>query len=239
MPLTKPASPAAIAPVPTPVPSRNDRANFRIRGDAMMGWFQTGISGINNVLSYIGLAVDFAEEQLTLAVAAAMSATTARDDAIAASGAGLWVTGTVYSNGTVRRSPADPDNLYMRQIVSASPSTVDPNTDTTGWRKLVKKGAPVVTVTGTNFDCSTSDTFKKTISGNTTLTFNNFPSAGLDYSGKIEIDHVSGAITWPVAWVWAFGAAPTLVTGRKHLVFFTSSNAGATVRASVLSNYTA
>ena len=66
---TKPTQPAPVPPVPTPVPSRTDRAAFAARGDAMMAWFPGGVDGINASVDFINTAGDFAQEQVEASIA--------------------------------------------------------------------------------------------------------------------------------------------------------------------------
>lgn len=86
MPLTKPTKPAAIDPVPTPVPQRSDRVNFAPRGDATMTALPGVVSGMNTNVDYVADAADYVEEQVAivetasdLAVAAAASATSSAE----------------------------------------------------------------------------------------------------------------------------------------------------------------
>lgn len=136
MPLAKPTKPDAITAVPTPVPLRTDRANFAARGDAMMGWFPTGISGINTTLTYFGNAVSFVEQEANEAeasatAAAASNAAAAVNAAAAAASAGatVWVTGTTYAAGNVRYSPT---NFQTYRDTVGGLSNTDPASDTSG-----------------------------------------------------------------------------------------------------------
>lgn len=136
MPLAKPTKPDAITAVPTPVPLRTDRANFAARGDAMMGWFPTGIAGVNTTLTYFGNAVNFVEQEANeaeaSATAAAASNVAAAGNAAAAAasaGATVWVTGTTYAAGVVRYSPT---NFQTYRDTVGGVSNTDPASDTTG-----------------------------------------------------------------------------------------------------------
>jgi len=136
MPLAKPTKPDAITAVPTPEPLRTDRANFAARGDAMMGWFPTGIAGVNTTLTYFGNAVNFVEQEANeaeaSATAAAASNVAAAGNAAAAAasaGATVWVTGTTYAAGNVRYSPT---NYQTYRDTAGGVSNTDPASDTTG-----------------------------------------------------------------------------------------------------------
>jgi len=149
MPLEKPTKPDAITAVPTPVPLRTDRANFAARGDAMMGWFPTGIAGVNTTLTYFGNAVNFVEQEANEAeasatAAAASNAAAAVNAAAAAASAGatVWVTGTTYAAGNVRYSPT---NFQTYRDTVGGVSNTDPASDTTGrWISAMLPSAEAV-----------------------------------------------------------------------------------------------
>jgi len=149
MPLAKPAKPDAITAVPTPVPLRTDRANFAARGDAMMGWFPTGIAGVNTTLTYFGNAVNFVEQEANeaeaSATAAAASNVAAAGNAAAAAasaGATVWVTGTTYAAGVVRYSPTD---YQAYRDTAGGLSSTDPASDTTGrWQSAMLPSAEAI-----------------------------------------------------------------------------------------------
>lgn len=126
---TKPTPPAAITPVPTPVPLRTDRANFAARGDSMMGWFEDGITEIQAGLTYTNQAVQFIDEKATAAAAALALAQAAAAAAAASAGATLWVTGTNYTAGAVVYSPT---NYATYRTTTSGTSSTDPAADTSG-----------------------------------------------------------------------------------------------------------
>jgi hypothetical protein len=93
--------------------------------------------------------VTLAAAQVTLATTqagnAATSATNASNSAIAAAanaGAAIWVSGTTYSIGDVRWSPAS-GRIYRR--ITGGAGTTDPASDGTNW-KAVDNDPPVVVV---------------------------------------------------------------------------------------------
>lgn len=90
----------------------------------------------------------------------------------------------------------------------------------------------------TTINCNLANYFTRTVSGGAAFGFTNAP-AGQVYSFTLEVDHVSGAITWPAAVVWAFGQMPPLTAGRKHLFVFSTTSGGALWRGAALSNFTA
>ncbi len=194
MPLVKPTPPAAVTSVPTPVPSRLDRLNFRMRADAMMGWFPGGVAGINTVLTYLAAAVDWVEEQLGGLAAAVSSAIAARDQAVAASGAVLWVSGTGYVVGDVRRSPADLDNIYVR--LTAGAGTTDPSLDAINWRKLPRSGLTLVTVAGTTHTAVAGQLVLLTNAAATTVTAPAAPAANDTFAVVIGNGRQDNLINW-------------------------------------------
>ena len=94
-----------------------------------------------------------------------------------------------------------------------------------------------VSIPALAIDCSTGNYFTKSISVNSAFTFTNVPVAGKVYAMTIEIDHVSGSITWPTSVVWPNATAPTLTTGKKHLFFFLTDDGGVVWRAASQTNY--
>lgn len=89
---------------------------------------------------------------------------------------------------------------------------------------------------GTNIDCAAGNYFIKTVNGNITFTVSNVPS-NRAYAFTIEITHTSGTITWFSGVQWPNGTAPTLTTGKVHLISFATDNSGATWRGVANVNY--
>lgn len=94
-----------------------------------------------------------------------------------------------------------------------------------------------VDMPGLTVDCSLSNSFAKSISANSTITFGNVPAAPIRYGMVLEIALVGGVITWPSSVVWPGGPAPQLTAGKTHLIFFVTSDGGNTWRASPILNY--
>lgn len=93
-----------------------------------------------------------------------------------------------------------------------------------GTANVAIPGNPAVaTATGGVMDCSAGDHFALAVTGATTLSFSNIPAGS--YSCVIELNHTSGAITLPTGTVW-IGTAPTLATGKRHLIFFQRAQLG-------------
>lgn len=89
---------------------------------------------------------------------------------------------------------------------------------------------------GTNIDCAAGNYFIKTVSGNITFTVSNVP-ASRAYAFTMEVTHTSGTITWFSGVQWPNGNAPTLTTGKVHLISFATDNSGTTWRGVANVNY--
>lgn len=96
---------------------------------------------------------------------------------------------------------------------------------------------PANAVAALSIDCSLGNVFTKSVSANSTFAFTGAPSAGRDYALKLIITHTGGTITWPTSVVWPGGTAPPLTTGKTHIFWFSTSNAGVAWRGACLSNY--
>ena len=88
---------------------------------------------------------------------------------------------------------------------------------------------------GASVDLSTGNYFTVSVDGNLTFTFANAPSGAFGFT--LEINHVSGAITWPGSVEWPFGFAPILTPGNVHLIGFLTSDGGTTWRGAALVDY--
>ena len=95
----------------------------------------------------------------------------------------------------------------------------------------------ITAVGALDINCSSGNYFTKTINGASTFTFSNAP-ASRAFSFVLELTHTSGAITWPGSVKWVGGSAPTLTTGKTHLFFFVTDDAGTTWRGSALVDFT-
>lgn len=62
--LPRPARPASVTTVPVPVPQRSDRANFAVRGDAVLGWMPGGVNGINTNIGYLEDSLDYLDQEV-------------------------------------------------------------------------------------------------------------------------------------------------------------------------------
>ena len=90
---------------------------------------------------------------------------------------------------------------------------------------------------GVNIDCSLGNFFLKTVGGSVTFDIINLP-AHRTYSFSLLIHYNSGSITWPSVMVWPDNSAPTLTTGKKHLIMGVKCPDGTNnYRMSYLVNY--
>ena len=101
---------------------------------------------------------------------------------------------------------------------------------------LLEERTTPIDVTGTSIDLSEEGIYYRlTLDGNVTLTFDN-PSANIN-SFTIQVDHVSGEITWPASVVWPFDTPPVYTDGNTHLFMFVSDDGGTTYRGAALVDY--
>ena len=90
---------------------------------------------------------------------------------------------------------------------------------------------------GVNIDCALGNFFLKTVGGSVTFDIINLP-AHRTYSFSLLIHYNSGSIAWPSVMVWPDNSAPTLTTGKKHLIMGVKCPDGTNnYRMSYLVNY--
>tara|TARA_B100000287_G_scaffold273440_1_gene257555 strand:+ start:551 stop:1630 length:1080 start_codon:yes stop_codon:yes gene_type:complete len=90
---------------------------------------------------------------------------------------------------------------------------------------------------GSDIDCSLGNFFKKTVAGSVSFELINLPSQRT-YSFTLLVDYSSGSITWPSVMVWPDASAPTLTSGKKHLIMGVKCPDGTNnYRMSYLVNY--
>lgn len=94
----------------------------------------------------------------------------------------------------------------------------------------------IVSVPALDIDCSQGTFFTKTVSGASTFTFSNVPQTRA-YSFVLELTFTSGTVGWPASVQWPGGTAPTLTTGKIHLLIFVTDNGGTTWLGASSINY--
>ena len=144
---------AQITPLATDTPSRNSPATFSGLFDSCLSWLTgTFVPQVNALSTEVntesanastqagiattqaGLATTNGAVQVALATTQANNAAASATAAAAAAGAPVWVSGTTYSVGDCRFSPAS-FATYRRKTAGAG--TIDPKTDTTNWTPLI------------------------------------------------------------------------------------------------------
>lgn len=127
-----------ITALPTPVPTRQDSANFSDRADAFLAALPAFATEAN------ALAVEV-NGYKTSATASAGSASASATAANAIVNVTLWNAGTNYSVGTAVYSPTS-FLTYRRKI--AGTTATDPATDTTNWTQVTGTGNVTSNVSG-------------------------------------------------------------------------------------------
>lgn len=158
-----PTSPPTISAPPT-APARSDPANFVTRADAWVSWLESEATDI-------GTAASATYDNAVEAAASASAAQTAAGSASAT----LWVSGTTYAIGDLRRSPAT--GLVYRRL-TAGAGTTDPSADATNWVLGVAVFPQQIIVTGTTQTASASGHYVLTNAAATTVTLPASPAAG-------------------------------------------------------------
>lgn len=95
----------------------------------------------------------------------------------------------------------------------------------------------IVAMGALDIDCSAGNYFTKTISGNSTFTVSNVPSSRA-FAFTLELTHTSGTVTWFSGVEWPGGTAPTLTSGKTHLLTFVTDDGGTRWRGVANVNYT-
>jgi hypothetical protein len=149
---------------PPASPTRASPSTFATRADAWVSWMETW-------------APDFE----TAAVASEVNASESYANAVAAQasansvGAALWVSGTTYAIGDVRRSPA---NQFPYRRLTAGAGTTDPSADATNWTLAAMFYPSMLIVSATTQTASAWWHYILTNASATTLTLPANPSAG-------------------------------------------------------------
>ena len=158
-----PTTPDTIATPPTP-PARSDISTFVARADAWVAWEEVNAPkiGQNATATYDN------------AVEAAANASSAQT-AAASVGAALWVSGTTYAIGDVRRSPI---TYFAYRRLTSGAGTTDPSADATNWA-LAFAAAPAMTiVSATSVSAIAFGHYVLTNASATTVTLPASPAAG-------------------------------------------------------------
>lgn len=113
-----PTAPPTLASPPT-APQRTSPSTFAVRADAWVSWHETWAPAFASAAegAYANASESYANAVNAQAAAAGVSAA-------------LWVSGTTYAIGDVRRSPA---NGYPYRRLTNGAGTTDPSADPTNW----------------------------------------------------------------------------------------------------------
>jgi len=94
------------------------------------------------------------------------------------------------------------------------------------------------TVFTTNIDCSTGNSFNKTVTGNFTQTFSNEPTSGDACVIVLRLTNAGAhTITWDTNIKWSGGAAPTFTASGTDTVTMMTIDGGTTWNANALLGY--
>lgn len=158
-----PTVPPTITAAP-PAPQRTSPGTFAALADDFVAWQEA--EGEN-----IGLAAAATYTNSQEAYASAVSAAAAAASVAAA----LWVSGTTYAVGDVRRSPI---TYFAYRRLTAGAGTTDPSADATNWALAFAAAPALVTVSGTSATAQAFGHYLLTNASATTLTLPASPAAG-------------------------------------------------------------
>lgn len=130
-----PTSPPTIT-APPAAPSRTSPSTFATLADAWVAWLESEAADIGTA----------ATDTYNNAVESAASATAAQA-AAASVDAALWVSGTTYAIGDIRKSPT---TYFAYRRLTSGAGTTDPSADPTNWALAVAAAPALVEVTGTS-----------------------------------------------------------------------------------------
>jgi hypothetical protein len=151
---------STITTLPTP-PSRSNPTLFSERADALLAALPGFVTETNTVAGEVNT-------NATTASTGASTATAQAAAAVSAVNCAKWVSGTSYTAGDVRWSPAD-QLAYRRLTTSAG--TTDPSADPTNWKLISSSDLRVVSVRSSVTALSSTDRGKMIVfSGGATLT---------------------------------------------------------------------
>lgn len=88
-----------------------------------------------------------------------------------------------------------------------------------------------------DMDLSQGEWFLKTITGNSAFTWSNVPQPPYGKAWVFKLTITSGMVSFPSSVRWTGVTAPTLQSGRTHIISFSTTDGGALVQAAVLSDY--
>lgn len=88
-----------------------------------------------------------------------------------------------------------------------------------------------------DMDLTQGEWFTKTIAGNSAFTWSNVPQPPYGKVWVLKLTITSGMVSFPAAVRWTGSTAPTLQSGKTHIITFSTTDGGALVQAAVLPDY--
>jgi len=146
------------------------------------------------------------------------------------------------SSSIVGGSASSPD-ATVKIVSSTAPITYAPvnNPGFTGRVGINGQQINGYSTVTTNIDCSLSNYYNTTVSGNTTFTVSGVPTSNGSgapvYSFTLELAYTSGTITWFSNLKWAGNTAPTFSASTTNLLMFVTRDGGATWYGSYLTGF--
>lgn len=86
---------------------------------------------------------------------------------------------------------------------------------------------------GSQFDCSGSVAFSRTVAGNVTFSTTGVPASS-SYGFTFLVTYTSGTVTWFSGIQWPDNVAPTLTGGKTYLIMFHTMNGGTAWRGAAI-----
>lgn len=131
-------------------------------------------------------------------------------------------TGTVGSLGDLGITATAAEVNYTAGVTSSVQTQLDDKISETGGL-FTGDVTYIDTTISTDIDCSTGNSFNKTVTANFTLTFSNVPASGAAYVIVVKLENAgSYVITWPTSIKWSGGTAPSFTaTGIDTVTLYT------------------
>lgn len=222
------------------VPSRGVPSTFSALFEAFLTALKnTFVTEVNTVAGEVNTNASTASAAASTATTAASTASSASALAVAAANfKGAWsgLSGALNTPASV----AHGGRLWMLLSSVADVTAKTPGV-ASEWQLLYGRSvdlkADVQAVAASDIDWSLSTYFTKTINGATTLTFSNVPT---DRAAIVvlELTVTSGSLSLPAACKWPDDVAPTLASGKTHLLMFITDSGTGRFRVASITNYT-
>jgi hypothetical protein len=172
---------------------------------------------VNAAIAAFPVATDTVQGKVSLAVAANFPSVSNVEAVTPAYLNAALVDASATTKGLV--------NLQQNQVLGAGAKIID-----TIFTRHVALGA------GSEMDLQAGDSFSKTVSAATTLSFSNIPASGLAATVILELTNGgSAAVTWPANTDWEGGTPPALTAAGVDVLGFYTYNNGAKWHGLVLS----